>query len=79
MKDLFKTKTQLLKEWMAKEQYFPTHSVMRWGVENFCNHPDRLMRSFREDGLIQKLTKDEKVFRGFHGKEDVHRWVNAVH
>ena len=78
MKDLFKSKTEQLKDFMRNKEYFASHDIFKWGSDNFYNSADRAKRHFQEQGLIKKLDDNEKIFRGFRCKDDVYRWVNAV-
>ena len=75
--DLFKTKKELLLEWMKKQHYFSSHEVIRNGLDNFYIRSDRTKRDFLEQGIIRKLPEKEKHFRGFRGKDAWYEYVGV--
>lgn len=80
MTDLFTShlsKRDRLKMWLKDKGYIPTSAIVAWGVDNY--YPDRAARTareFHEEGLLRRLTEQEKAFRGFgNSKEGVYEWV----
>lgn len=79
MTDLFFTshpKRDQLKLWLKKREFVKTSEVVAWGLENFHIRAERDCRDFAGEGLIRRLTDQEKAFRGY-GKtvEDVWMWI----
>ena len=70
-------KKNLLAKWMQQKQYFATHEVVIWGVNNYyTSSADRIKRKFKENNLIRKLSKEEKILKGFKCKDAVYEWIN---
>lgn len=60
--------------WMRSKGIFASHDVIRWGVEHFYLRADRTKRDFLKDGVIRKLTDQEKAFNGFTCKDAVYHF-----
>jgi hypothetical protein len=77
--DLFTShlpKREQLLLFLRSQEFTKTSDVIRWGSMNFSNRAERDARQLAEEGLIRRLTDEEKRFRGFNGKEDV--WTTVV-
>lgn len=70
------TKKMKLLLWMKSKGAFATHEVVEWGLRNYYISADRVKRTFAEEGLIRKLSEDEKEALGIKGKDAVYK-VNA--
>ena len=68
------TKKAELQKWMKDIGIFATHEVIRWGTEHCLNRSDRDKRDFQREGLIRKLTDEEKEQRGYEGKDALYQW-----
>lgn len=71
------TKKDMLKQWMRQMRVFSTHEVVSWGLRNYCISADRIKRMLRADGLVRKLTKEEKVLMGFRNKDAVYEYIGG--
>lgn len=71
--DLFKSKKELLYDFMKQRKLIKTHEVVEWGVKNYCNEPTRLARKLKEEGKIKRMDKDTKILYYGNVKEDV--WI----
>jgi hypothetical protein len=56
--ELFKTKKDLLYEFINKNGRCRTSDVIRWGSENYYNRADRTARDLAEEGKIWRV-RDE--------------------
>ena len=77
MVDLFEItvpKRERLKKYLLSRLYTKTSDVIAWGQDNFFNRAEREARDLAEEGLIRRLTDQEKIFYGFRTKEDI--WTN---
>ena len=74
MTDLFvkKSKKDFLLEYIREKKWVRTSDVIRWGSEHYDNRACRNARQLAKDGLIRRMSKEEKLFR-FDTKEDL--WV----
>jgi len=60
------TKKDRLWKWMLSEMIFSTHQVEKWGVENRYISADRVKRTLRRQGLLRKLSNEEKASQGWN-------------
>lgn len=79
MTDLFTShlsKRDQLKIWLEEKGFAKTSEVVAWGLNNYHIRAERDCRDFANEGLIRRLTDQEKAFRGY-GKsvEDVWMWI----
>ena len=71
------TKKEQLLDWMRRMKTFASHQVMRWGLDYFYLRADRTKRDFIKQGLIRKLTKEEKRIKGIKSKEAYYEYVQV--
>lgn len=60
MDNLKLTKRDMLLNWMLQKEIFRTSDVISWGQTFFSNRADRYKRDFVEEGLIIRLSEEEK-------------------
>jgi len=72
---MLKTKKQQLIEWLKKKRIFATHEVEAWGLQHFYIRADRTKRDLMREGLIRKLTEEEKERQGYRGKDALYMWI----
>lgn len=63
-------KDQLL-IWLRTKQYVKTSDIMKWGIDNYCNCPDRIARKLAEDGALRRMAKETKILLFGNISEDV--------
>lgn len=63
---------------VKEKGYARTSDVIRFGSEIFSNRAHRDLQQLAQDGRITWLSDDEKVFRGFKGKEKVWQIAKEV-
>lgn len=73
--DLYLSKESRLIEWMKRQGFFTTSQVMEWGTHNYYNRSINTKSDLLKQGLIRKLSDDEKLFRNFKTKQGVYQWV----
>ncbi len=73
MTDLFRTKKEALLGYIKTKEFIKTSDIIRWGCNNMCNSSTRYAREFAEKGVIERLTKDEKIFRFGNIVEEVYK------
>ena len=70
------TKQSQLLRWVKGKGIFATHEIISFGNQVlFYNRADRTKRDFLEQGLIRKLSQEEKQRRGFTCKDGVYEFV----
>ena len=74
--DLFLSKTDELKEYMRQKHFFASHDIFMWGAIHYCNRADRYKRDFVKQGIIRRLSDEEKIFRGFLCRDSVYEWIS---
>lgn len=67
------TKKEQVFLFIKEKGFAKTSDVIRFGLQIFSNRAARDMFQLAADGRIEHLTKEEKVFRRFNGKEHVWR------
>ena len=73
--DLFKTKKELLLEFIKQRHYVRTSEVIRFGSDHFDNRADRNARQLATEGRIKRISDEEKLFRFQATKEDIWEFV----
>lgn len=74
--DLFISKKEQLKHWLRNKEFITTDEIQQWGIENYYVSALRRAQEFAEEGLIKRMDKDEKLFRGYNTKQGVFKWIN---
>lgn len=54
------SKKELLLQYINSAVHTRTSTVVRWGVDHFCNDAARLARKLCSEGKIRRLSDDEK-------------------
>lgn len=77
MTDLFDKRSDKDKlfDWMKSRQWTKTSDVIRWGSENFSNRALRNAQQLAADGLLRRMTEEQKMRVVGVCKEDI--WVIA--
>ena len=75
MSDLFKSKKDLLLDYIKAKHYCRTSEVIKFGSDHFDNRADRNARLLAEEGRIKRVSDEEKVFRFQNTKEDVWEFI----
>lgn len=82
MTDLFTSylsKRDQLKIWLKEKGFAKTSEVVRFGLENYHIRAERDCRDFANEGLIRRLTDQEKAFRGYGDScESVWEWLEKI-
>lgn len=76
MNDLFKSKKDLLLDFIKGKHYCYTHEVIAWGLQHYCNGADRLARKLAEEGQIRRVSESDKLFRFPETTEDI--WESVI-
>ncbi len=77
MTDLFDKRTakDKLFDWIKTRQWTKTSDVLKWGTDNYSNRALRNAQQLCEDGLIRRLSEEEKHRIVGVCKEDI--WINV--
>ena len=69
------SKKEDLLSWMREMKYFAQHDIEAWAMENgiLASNATRRARELRKEGLIEKLSDEEKALSGFKCKDAVYR------
>lgn len=76
MTDLFdkRTSKQQLADFIKEKHIVKTSDVIRWGVKNYSNRADRNARLLAAEGMIERMSDQDKNFYFPGIKEDVWIW-----
>jgi len=62
MTDLFKSKKELLYDWIKKKHYVKTSDIIYdWGRRNFTTRADRYARDLASEGRIKRMNSSKKI------------------
>lgn len=73
--DLLMSKKDLLLCEIRDKHYMKTSDVIRFGSQNFSNRADRDMRALAADGLVRRLSDQQKIMIFGNIREDVWEFV----
>ena len=66
--DLFKSKEEQLLDFCEKVGYFSTADIMQYGIDTHYLRARRSIHDLIKKEKIEKMSKDECLFRGLKGK-----------
>ena len=73
---LFKlSKKEELFNFIRDRRYVPTHQVLQWGCDNFCNEAVRRAQELVQEGKLKRMSKDDKLLRFGKIREAVFEFV----
>jgi len=80
--DMFKSKKQLLYEWIKQRTYAKTSDIIyEWGKNNFTTRADRYARDLAQEGKIKRMDKAKKIRMFGNCREEIWeviRWPNSL-
>ena len=72
--DLFKSKKEMLLDYIKEKHYVRTSEVIKFASAHFSNRGDRDARLLASEGRIKRISDEEKIFR-FNTKEDIWEFI----
>lgn len=72
--DLFRTKKDLIEDFIRQRHWVKTHEIIAYGLSIFTNRGDRYARDLAQEGKIRRMPDNKKQLRFGDLREDVWEW-----
>ena len=63
----------LIGQKIAGNDIIMTSSIISWGLAHFSTRAERNARELREDGVLERIPRDEALKMGLHTREMAYR------